>query len=146
MPLAFFEPCLSKPKVADVVEDQNGNIEKVVVSKGVAFKKKIDIPAGRIQSLDSTPQHDTAQGKVTIDTNQREIASLTSAGEESLAPEKQDSLLDTLEQEIPTAEGMRELEYSSQVADTQKSQNPEVKKKKRCARSHTRCISHNGWK
>ena len=124
------EKDVSKPKVADVVEDQNGNIEKVVVSKGVAFKKKIDIPAGRIQSIDSTSQDDTAQGKVTIDTNQREIASLTSAGEESLAPEKQDSLLDTLEQEIPTAEGMRELEYSSQVADAQKSQNPEVKKRK----------------
>src|SRR5437016_136823 len=124
------EKDVSKPKVADVVEDQNGNIEKVVVSKGVAFKKKIDIPAGRIQSVDSTSQDDTAQGKVTIDTNQREIASLTSAGEESLAPEKQDSLLDTLEQEIPTAEGMRELEYSSQVADAQKSQNPEVKKRK----------------
>jgi hypothetical protein len=123
------EKDVSKPKVADVVEGQNGHIEKVVVSKGIAFKKKIEIPAGRIQSVDSTPQDDTAQGKVIVDTNQREIASLTSAGEESLAPEKQDSLLDTLEQEIPTAEGMRELEYSSQVAYAQKSQNPEVKKR-----------------
>ncbi len=34
------EKDVSKPKVADVVEDQNGNIEKVVVTKGVAFKKK----------------------------------------------------------------------------------------------------------
>lgn len=123
------EADVSKPEVTDVVEDQNGNIEKVVVTKGIAFKKKIDIPAGRIQSVDSTPQDDTARGKVTVDVNQKEIASLTSAGEESLAPEKQDGLLDTLEQEIPTAEGMRELEYSSNVADVQKSQNPEVKKR-----------------
>ena len=123
------ETDVSKPKVEDVVEDHNGNVEKVVVTKGIAFKKKIEIPAGRIQSVDSPSQEDTAQGKVIIDTNQREIASLTSAGEESLAPEKQDSLLDTLEQEIPTAEGMRELEYSSQVAYAQKSQNPEVKKR-----------------
>ena len=123
------ETDVSKPKVEDVVEDHNGNVEKVVVTKGIAFKKKIEIPAGRIQSVDFPSQEDTAQGKVIIDTNQREIASLTSAGEESLAPEKQDSLLDTLEQEIPTAEGMRELEYSSQVAYAQKSQNPEVKKR-----------------
>jgi NRAMP (natural resistance-associated macrophage protein)-like metal ion transporter len=123
------ETDVSKPKVEDVVEDHNGNVEKVVVTKGIAFKKKIEIPAGRIQSVDSPSQEDTAQGKVIIDTNQREIASLTSAGEESLTPEKQDSLLDTLEQEIPTAEGMRELEYSSQVAYAQKSQNPEVKKR-----------------
>src|ERR1051326_1840399 len=123
------ETDVSKPKVEDVVENHNGNVEKVVVTKGIAFKKKIEIPAGRIQSVDSPSQEDTAQGKVIIDTNQREIASLTSAGEESLTPEKQDSLLDTLEQEIPTAEGMRELEYSSQVAYAQKSQNPEVKKR-----------------
>jgi hypothetical protein len=123
------ETDVSKPKVADVVEDHNGNVEKVVVTKGVAFKKKIEIPARRIQSVAPPSQNDTAPGKVTINVDQGETASLTSAGEESLAPEKQDSWLDTLEQEIPTAEGMRELEYSTDVTDAQQSQNPKVKKR-----------------
>jgi len=123
------EEDVSKPKVTGVVEDQNGDVEKVVVTKGVVFKKNIDIPAERIQSVASTPQDHIGQVKEIVDVNQAETASLRSSGEESLAPENQDGLLDTLEQEIPTVEGMRELEHSSNLEPTKKNLNPEVEKR-----------------
>src|SRR5947207_9597374 len=106
------EEDVSKPKVTEVVEDQNGNTEKVVVTKGVVFKKKIDVPADRIQSVDQDVASDELPGKVTIETEKGELAALTATGEEELASEDPDNLLDTIQQEIPTAEGLRELEAS----------------------------------
>src|SRR5438067_11410021 len=98
------EEDVSKPKVTGVVEDQNGDVEKVVVTKGVVFKKNIDIPAERIQSV-ASPSHDhPGHGKVTVVLNQTETASLSSSGEEPLARENQDDLLDTLEHDKNTIE------------------------------------------
>src|SRR5438105_7974517 len=94
------EEDVSKPKVTSIAKDQNGNIEKVVVSKGVVFKKKIDIPADRIQSVDQNVASDKSPGKVKIETEKGELAALTATGEEELASEDQDSLLDTVQQEI----------------------------------------------
>src|SRR5437660_8534062 len=104
------EEDVSKPKVTGVVEDQNGDVKKVVVTKGVVFKKKIDVPANRIQSVDQDVASDELPGKVTIETEKGELAALTATGEEELVSENQDGLLDILEQEIPSAEGLRELE------------------------------------
>jgi len=38
------EEDVSKPKVADVVRDQNGHVKDVVVTKGTVFRKRLDIP------------------------------------------------------------------------------------------------------
>jgi hypothetical protein len=39
------EADVSKPKVTDVALDDQGNVGKLVVEKGVIFKKKLEIPA-----------------------------------------------------------------------------------------------------
>ena len=38
------EADISKPKVTDVATDDQGNVGKLVVKKGVLFKKKLEIP------------------------------------------------------------------------------------------------------
>lgn len=111
------EEDVSKPKVTDVVQDSQGNVEKIVVTKGVIFKKKLDIPADRIRDVQAEPEAGSEQGAVTIATDKAEMQALTAVGEEELptAEELDDSLLDTVEREIPTAEGLREYETVSAV-------------------------------
>ncbi len=45
------EEDISKPKVKDVIYNRKGNVEKIVVEKGLLFKKELDIPADRIQNI-----------------------------------------------------------------------------------------------
>ena len=106
------EEDVSKPRVARVVRDGNGKIEKIVLQKGVVFKKEIDIPADRILRVErGTSARDS---KVVIDGGKKEIDSLSSVGKEQLVSEREikysGDLLDTVEQSIPTAEGLREME------------------------------------
>lgn len=115
------EKDIDQPRVSKVIRDQNGNIKDVVVSKGVVFRKKLDVPADRITSVEPAPSGNPTQGEVTIDTTRGEIAALKSTGEEALADEEE-GLLDTLEQEIPTAEGVRELEFSGNAAQARRSE------------------------
>jgi NRAMP (natural resistance-associated macrophage protein)-like metal ion transporter len=106
------EQDVSKPKVEDVVHDQHGNVEKVIVKKGIIFKKKIEVPVNRVEAIGTTPVSDSTEGEIIIDAKAREIQSLRSTSEEeSLAPENQNDFLDALEQNMPTAEGLREKEY-----------------------------------
>ncbi|HEU5230500.1 MAG TPA: Nramp family divalent metal transporter [Ktedonobacteraceae bacterium] len=106
------EEDVSKPRVARVVRDDNGKIEKIVLQKGVFFKKEIDIPIDRILRVECGS--DARDGKVVIDGGKKEIDSLSSVGKEQLASEREigysGDLLDTVEQNIPTAEGLREME------------------------------------
>jgi hypothetical protein len=104
------EEDISKPKVSSVVQDRHGKVKKLVVQKGVVFKKKLEIPADRIQSVDADNQDESITGKVTVDVSKEEAASLTSLGAEELPTEKQRDLLDKVEQKIPTAERVRRLE------------------------------------
>src|SRR3954451_14572161 len=78
------EADVSKPKVTDVVQDQNGDPEKVVVTKGVLFKKKVAIPAERVQTIEQAHDNDPDQGKLTVDTREAEISALKATGDESL--------------------------------------------------------------
>lgn len=121
------EQDVSKPKVSDVVEDRAGHVEKVVVSKGVIFKKKLEVPADRIEEVDTESEDKAPDGKVIIETGQGEVAGLKAVGEEELAAEDQDGLLDTVEQEIPTEQGLRELEASGAAAEARR-RNPEIRK------------------
>ena len=105
------EEDVSKPKVTEVVQDQQGNVDKFVVKKGVIFKKRLEIPANRVQSIDQEESEDeSASGKVVVDVSKKEAASLTSTGTEALDSEQQNDLLDNVGLEIPAAEGLRELE------------------------------------
>ncbi len=109
------EEDVSKPRVTEVVQDQQGNVDKLVVQKGVIFKKTLEISADRIQSIDQEEREDErTAGKVIVDVSKNEAASLTSIGTEALESDQQSDILDKVEQEVPTAEGLRELEASKE--------------------------------
>ncbi len=109
------EDDVSKPKVSAVTRNERGEIEELTVQKGVVFKKTLGIPADRIQSVEQDSQAENGHGKVVVEVSKEEAASLSAVGEEELASEGQKGLLDQLEQEVPTAEGLRELEASNSV-------------------------------
>lgn len=109
------ESDVSKPKVSEVVEGSNGNAEKLVVQKGVVFKKKLEIPADRVQSV-TTKARGTRKGKVTVDVRAAETRALKATGEEELLSEDEVDLLDLAHRKVPTAEGMRELEALNREA------------------------------
>lgn len=104
------EDDVSKPKVSAVTRDKDGEIKELTVQKGVIFKKTLNIPADRIQAVERDGQDEKNGGKVVVDVSKAEAAALTSVGEEAISSEEQQGLLDTVERELPTAEGLRELE------------------------------------
>ena len=107
------EADVSKPKVSDVARDVRGNVEKFTVEKGVVFKKKLEVPADRIQSVDRPAEGDKRQGKVLIEVSKQEADALTAVGDEELTSEKSGDLLEEVGKEIPTAEALRELEAAA---------------------------------
>ncbi len=107
------EEDVSKPKVTEVGQDQQSKVDKVVVKKGVIFKKTLEIPADRIASINQEDNVDeSVPGKVIVDVSKKEAEALTPVGAEALVPEEEHNLLDKVEQEVPTAEGLREIEAS----------------------------------
>jgi NRAMP (natural resistance-associated macrophage protein)-like metal ion transporter len=106
------EADISKPKVVDVVQDQQGNVKDVVVEKGALFRKKLEIPADRIQAVEQEPEDEKSPGKVTVDVGEQELEQLKPVGMEELP---QEGALDELERRIPTAEGIREMEASKRI-------------------------------
>lgn len=121
------EQDISKPRVAGVERDEHGNIKQVSVAKGVIFKKKLDIPADRIEEVDTHPQEDQSPGKVTIATGPGEIEFLTSVGEEELADQDPDQFLEQLEKKFPTVEGVREMEAANLIKQM-KGEQPEQRR------------------
>jgi NRAMP (natural resistance-associated macrophage protein)-like metal ion transporter len=112
------EQDVSKPKVTGVVQDQQGEVDKLIVQKGVIFKKTLEIPADRIRSIDQENiEGESIPGKVVVEVGEKEAESLTAVGAEALDSEQQHDLLDRMEKEIPTVEGLREVEASDK--DTQ---------------------------
>ena len=117
------EQDISKPRVKEVIRNRQGNAAKVVVEKGLIFRKDIEVPADRI--VDVAPAAADAgtkaqQGEVTLDVQEPEIEQLRPTGTETLTPEAperrspdaedDDSLLGNLEERMPTAEGLRRRE------------------------------------
>src|SRR5581483_3826163 len=116
------ETDVSKPKVSDVARDEQGNVAKLVVKKGVLFKKKLEIPADRVESVDSRSGDVSPQGKVKVDVAPQEAQSLkASSKEEELPTEEQQGLLDETERVVPTHEGLRELEMARVSAEAKHS-------------------------
>ena len=111
------EDDVSKPHVTSVVRDAQGHIEEIIVEKGLLFREELQIPADRIREVDgATPQH--PHGEVIVDMNVKEIESLSTGGREQVLAEKefreQGSLLEDVEEAIPTAEGLRGMEEERQ--------------------------------
>jgi len=112
------EQDVSPAKVKDVVKNPEGEVEAIKVSKGVVFKKELDIPADRIQAVNPVEEVGESNGTVTIDAKEEELESLTKPGPQTLQHEserKQEDLLDQVEQHLPTTEGMREMESKVHV-------------------------------
>jgi NRAMP (natural resistance-associated macrophage protein)-like metal ion transporter len=107
------ETDVSKPRVGHVVRDQQGNVEKFTIDKGVVFKKKLEVPVDRIQKVEHTEQGG-ANGKVVVSAHEEEIEALTSVGPEELTD--QNDVLDKVETAIPTAEGLREMEQANKLS------------------------------
>jgi NRAMP (natural resistance-associated macrophage protein)-like metal ion transporter len=115
------EADLSKPKVTEVKHDEAGNLDKIIVQKGVLFNKTLEIPADRIEGVE---QNGSEPAKVKLQTNHAEVEALTPTGAEQLeskdrisrqtegtAPEEghQDPL-DKVQTVLPTARGLEENE------------------------------------
>src|SRR5581483_5204382 len=123
------EEDVSKPRVSRIIRNRDGHIAKIVLQKGVVFKKEIDIPVDRILRVEK--RSNGRDGRVVIDSDKKEIDSLSSTGEEQLASEQETEpergMLDTMEQTIPTAEGLRELEMGRIVPHPLKDQSEDEK-------------------
>ena len=118
------ESDISKPKIEKVVRDDQGQIEEVVIKKGVIFQKEIIVPANRLQAVEeeeaaaSDPDHNkqaqaqgdekAVVGKVGIEVEAAEIEQLKSGGKEEQLPAT--DLISRTGQALPTESGLRELE------------------------------------
>lgn len=118
------EEDVSKPRVSRIIRNRDGHVAKIVLKKGVVFKKEIDIPVDRIIRVEKGSNG--RDGRVVIDSEKKEIDSLSATGEEQLPSEQESEpergVLDTMEQIIPTAEGLRELEMGRIVPHPLKDQ------------------------
>ncbi len=101
---------VSPARVTDVVRNEEGNVEAIEVTKGTIFHRKLEVPANRIAGVESKG---SSNGDVKIVANEQELESLDAAQTDWLSSdghESQDSPLDQVERQIPTAEGLREME------------------------------------
>ncbi|MGZ3636210.1 MAG: NRAMP family divalent metal transporter [Ktedonobacterales bacterium] len=101
---------VSKPTVRKVIRDRWGDIRKIVVAKGVLFRKKLVVPVERVS--DVAPPSADEPGKVLVATKESEIKNLTARGRETLSEEASpaETLLEETEEVIPTVEGVRRNE------------------------------------
>jgi len=107
------EQDVSSAQVTEVQQNQEGKVETLKVSKGTLFRKQLNVPVDRVEAVDPAADSNGSSGKVIIDAREEELEALKKAGPQTLSPEResaQDSLLDQVEQQVPTAEGMREME------------------------------------
>jgi NRAMP (natural resistance-associated macrophage protein)-like metal ion transporter len=110
------ETDVSKPKVTKVVKNSRGQAKKVVVKKGIIFKKTLDIPTDRIEEVEQDTTDEQNPGVVKIEVGKQEAEELTAVGEEELKPENQGDVLKQVEHKIPTAEGLQEKEAYARLA------------------------------
>ncbi len=126
---------VSKPVVTDVVRNEKGDVEALVVEKGAIFKKELQIPVDRVEDVEfesKTSGKDGAahnghassgpHGKIIVDAHESELEALTAFGHEQLPTEyeleeKNKSILDRAEQALPTHEGLREMEAGFTIGD-----------------------------
>ena len=101
------EADVSRPVVQEVVRDSHGQVDHLVIQKGVLFRKKLSIPANRIEEVEE-PHNAEQEGRVLLQISDQEAEDLTAQGRETLPPA--DDLLGNVEEQLPTAEGLRRWE------------------------------------
>ncbi len=110
------EEDLTKPKVSKIIQDEQGNLEKVVVTKGVIFQKQIEIPAERIQSIDPELNDPDSAGKIVVKAEEAETEALGAIGLEALGEVDTSGPIEQMQEAMPTAEGMRRREEANQLS------------------------------
>jgi NRAMP (natural resistance-associated macrophage protein)-like metal ion transporter len=117
---------ISEAKVTDIVHDRAGNVETIVAEKGTVFRKQLEIPVERIQSVTHESGADESGGspsKVIFSASEVEVDALTSVGAEAFPPEDlsgpkhEDDLLDVTGKALPTDVGLRRLEEEAREED-----------------------------
>ncbi len=172
---ALGEHDLSKPRVVEVDRDPQGHVRDLVVEKGAVFRKKVDVPADRVEEVapemaakpgappaqrDNSAANNHANhanhanpanrargrgadaGTVVIDAGEQEVDALSAVGSESLVSEHEldtgHSLLDELEERLPTDEGLREQEHRNALARAQQGAEAPVRAATRAAAERSR--------
>jgi NRAMP (natural resistance-associated macrophage protein)-like metal ion transporter len=110
---------ISEAKVTEIVHDPTGNVETIIAEKGTIFRKQLEIPVERVQSVARDTggrEADGSPGKVIIAASEKEVEALASVGPEALPPEgltgptDEDDLLDLTAKALPTDVGLRRRE------------------------------------
>ncbi|MEO7001897.1 MAG: hypothetical protein ABI068_08720, partial [Ktedonobacterales bacterium] len=119
---------ISQAKVKEVTRDARGEIEQVVVEKGLIFRKAIEVPVERVNRIEQSDTSNAASdGKgatVTIAASESELDALHAVGVEELPGQQRrrldddDDLLDVMEQKLPTEEGLRQKERETLAGET----------------------------
>lgn len=107
------EQDVSLARVTNVEKGKDGTVEAIEVTKGTIFRKKLRVSVDRIQAVNSIAPDNKGEGEVKVDASEPELESLVNPGEQTLSHEDekpQESFLDQIEQQAPTAERMREKE------------------------------------
>lgn len=107
------EQDVSHARVTDVEKTEDGKVEAIEVTKGTIFRKKLRVPADRIQAVNASAPDNEGEGEVKVDASEPELEFLVNPGVSTLSHENkkpQDGVLDQIEQQVPTAEGLREKE------------------------------------
>lgn len=113
------EQDISQATVKAIEANEQGQVKKVTVEKGVIFKKQIDVPAKRIVAV--SPGEADEPGRIVIQTSEAEIDGLQAAGQEALPatpavqPDPPQGILETTAEEVPTEEGMRAREVRAEL-------------------------------
>ena len=109
---------ISAAMVTEIVHDQAGNVEKIVAEKGTIFRKQLEIPVERIQSVTQETGGDESTSppsKVIISASENEVEALAAVGPEAFPPEDLtkpkygDDLLDLTGKALPTDVGYADL-------------------------------------
>ena len=126
---------ISEAKVTDIVRGQTGEVESIVAEKGTVFRKQLEIPTERIQTVapKGSGRLSDSPGKVVFTASEVEVDALTPAGTETFPPEdltergRGNDLLDQTVRALPTDVGLRSREDETASDTTGKaSGNPEI--------------------
>ena len=117
---------ISKPQVYKVIRNKQGQVEYVIITKGLLFKKMIIVPADRIKEVKRNPADKSSPGEIVIETSPEDEQLLTTRGLDILSEEQKGDLLAEIQETIPTAEGLEALETESK---REKSKQPALSEK-----------------
>src|SRR5437764_12574476 len=90
------EQDVSPAKVTDVEVNQQGDVEAIKVSKGVLFKKELEVRADRIQAVNSVDAGDKSNERIIINVTEEELESLIKPEQQTLPPKSEQPQVDPL--------------------------------------------------